>query len=209
MGWYYASPTVVLLGCAYIRWSGWVRKQSQDKSCWFASKIFVTQMEITGSTEITACTHGRGAPDSRSSQLGFPWDLTGTNPRSPNELRKAVPALCSFANRILVSAAVWGCLFQFSASFSIAYKEYSNRNRRKDYFIMLNYLWVSSLKRHQASVMLLCKWQDAHKGDVVHPWISAVVSDLPQPEFTCWTWLASSPWAQSFPRGSYAFGLAC
>lgn len=26
------------------------------------------------------------------------------------------------------------------------------------------------LKRHQASVVLLCKWQDVHRGDVVHPW---------------------------------------
>lgn len=145
MGWYYANPAVVLLGCAYIGWSGWVRKQSQDKSCWSASKISVTQMEVTGSTELTACTHGCGAADSRSSQLGFPWDLTGTNPRSPNELRKA-PAPCSFANRILASTAVWGCLFQFSASFSIAHKEYSDRNRRKDYFLMLNYLWVFSWK---------------------------------------------------------------
>lgn len=88
MDWYYDSPTVVLLGCSRIRWYGWVHKQSQDKSCWFPSKIFETQMEVTGSTEITGCTHGCGESDSRSSQPGFPWAVT--NSGSPHEPRTIV-----------------------------------------------------------------------------------------------------------------------
>lgn len=78
MDWYYDSPTVVLLGCSHIRWHGWVHKQSQDKSCCFPSKIFETQMDVIGSTEIRGCTHGWGESESRSSQPGFPWALTNS-----------------------------------------------------------------------------------------------------------------------------------
>lgn len=57
--------------------------------------------------------------------------------------------------------------------------------------------------------MLHCKWQEVggYKCNVVHPWINVAASNLHQPAFTCWTWLSSSTWAQSFLRGSDVFGL--